>query len=80
MKFFNILSSLSIFALSASAAFWDNIERTELFDIMETRVPEMRVTIGNDTWTEMVEKAQINDLSKSSPFETPAKMKFIYDE
>ncbi|ORX47611.1 coth-domain-containing protein [Piromyces finnis] len=79
MKFSNILSSLSLFALSASAAFWDNIERTELFEIMETRVPEMRVTLGNDTWNEMVEKAQVNDLSKSSPFETQAQMKFIYD-
>jgi len=79
MKLFRVFSSISLFTLSASAGFWDNVERTELFEMMEKSIPEMRVTLPESSWSEMIEKAQVEYQDERTGFGVDADLKFIYE-
>ncbi|ORX86578.1 coth-domain-containing protein [Anaeromyces robustus] len=79
MRFLKIFSTLSLLAFSANAAYWDNVERTELYEMLEKSVPVMHVTMPDSTWSEMVQKAQISNQSQNTYFEVEANMKFIYE-
>jgi len=47
--------------------------------MIEKKVPELRVTMPDNTWKTMVEKAQISDQTQNTGFETEANMKFVLD-
>jgi len=79
MKFLKLFSAISFFALSTKAGFWDNVERTELYEMIEKSIPEMRISLPNDTWNEMVQKAQITKQTQNTDYEVEANMKFIYE-
>jgi len=79
MKIFKFFTAISLFTLSASAGFWDNVERTELYVMLDKTVPEMRVTMPENSWNEMVEKAQIEYQSDRTGFEVEADLKFVYE-
>ena len=68
-----------IIALSVNAEFWDNVERTELYEMMEKSIPEMRITLPENSWNEMLEKAQINDSKAKSDESIDANLKFLYE-
>lgn len=42
-----------------TSSYWNNIERTELFEMMEKSIPQMYITMPDYLWNEMVENAQI---------------------
>jgi len=79
MRFLNIISAISCLALSASAAFWDNVERTELYAIMEETVPEIRITLPDKKWKKMIEEGQITEQNEKPTTEYDATLKFVYD-
>ena len=39
----------------------------------------MRISLPNDTWNEMVQKAQITKQTQNTDYEVEANMKFIYE-
>ncbi|ORX60895.1 coth-domain-containing protein [Piromyces finnis] len=79
MKFLNIISTLSFLALSVNAGFWDNVNRTELFSIMEESVPEMRITLPEKKWKKMIEEGQVVEQEEKSETDYAANLKFIYE-
>jgi len=79
MRFLNIISAISCLALSASAAFWDNVERTELYAIMKETVPEIRITLPDKKWKKMIEEGQITEQNEKPTTEYDATLKFVYD-
>jgi hypothetical protein len=79
MKLFDIFSVISLWTLSVSAGFWDNVERTELYEMMEKSIPEMYVTLPENSWSEMIEKAQVEYQDERTGFGVEATLKFIYE-
>jgi len=79
MKLFHIYYIIQLFALSASAGFWDNVERTELYEMLDKSIPEIHINMPESSWSEMVEKAQIQYQSDRTGFGVEADMKFIYE-
>jgi len=79
MRIFYFIIVINILTLSASAGFWDNVKRTELYEMLDKSIPEMRVTMPDELWKEVVEKAQIKYQDERSKFGVNAKLKFIYE-
>lgn len=80
MKFTKLFTIVSAFALSVSAKYWDNVERTEFYSMIENKVPQIHVTLTDQEWNEIVQFAQVK--SRVDVHEIPeydAKMKFILD-
>ncbi|KAG4107095.1 hypothetical protein H8356DRAFT_1392576 [Neocallimastix lanati (nom. inval.)] len=63
---------------TAKAEFWDNVKRTELYEMMEESIPEMRISMPENLWNEIVEKAQVSQESEINKFTVDADLKFIY--
>jgi len=47
--------------------------------MMEKSIPEMRVTLPESSWNEMVEKAQITRQTQNTDFAVEANLKFVYE-
>ncbi|KAL6588802.1 hypothetical protein LY90DRAFT_383447 [Neocallimastix californiae] len=47
--------------------------------MMEKSIPEMHVIIPPGNWTEMVKKAQVNDMNLLQDYEVKGTLKFIYE-
>jgi len=74
----NLIYILKYIAFTAKAEFWDNVKRTELYEMMEESIPEMRISMPENLWNEIVEKAQVSQESEINKFTVDADLKFIY--
>ena len=71
-----------LIALTVYAKYWDHVERTEFYEMIENKVPVFRITMAESDWKKQVEIAQVaarGDVSGKIE-EVPANMKFILDE
>jgi len=81
MKLFKLIAIFATLALSVYAGYWDNVERTEFYAMIENKVPVFRITMADSDWQKQVSIAQVKargDISGKIE-EVPAKMKFILD-
>jgi len=47
--------------------------------MMEKSIPEMRVTLPESSWNEMVQLAQITEQYEKTDYVVEAQLKFIYE-
>jgi len=81
MKFLKLFTSIATLALSVNASYWDNVKRTEFYEMIENKVPVIRITMPENDWNEQVRIAQVaarGDISGKIPT-VDANMKFILD-
>jgi len=73
-----ILNDTFTKVIPTNSTFWNNIKRTELYEMMENSIPEMHIFMPNATWNEMVKNAQIKKQKQITHYKTMALLKFIY--